>query len=94
MRRLFWDASFRRAFKRYTRNNPSLSERILQVLAELAEDPFYPPLKTHKLSGQLKGLWACWVEYDCRIVFAFEPVPDAEEDAIVLIDLGTHDEVY
>ena len=94
MRRLSWDPSFRRAFKRHTRNNPALQNRIFQVLDRLAEDPFYPTLKTHKLSGQLEGLWACWVEYDCRIVFAFEPDPDTGEDMIVLIDLGTHDEVY
>ena len=94
MKKLFWDASFRRAFKRHTRNNPTLQNRIFQVLDRLAEDPFYPTLKTHKLSGQLEGLWACWVEYDCRIVFAFEPDPDEGEDMIILIDLGTHDEVY
>ena len=94
MRKLAWDTSFRRAFKRHTRNNPTLQNRIFQVLDRLAEDPFYPTLKTHKLSGQLEGLWACWVEYDCRIVFAFEPDPDTGEDMIVLIDLGTHDEVY
>ena len=51
-------------------------------------------LKTHKLSGWLKGLWACSVEYDCRIVFALEPDPDTGDDMIVLIDLGSHDEVY
>lgn len=94
MRKLSWDTSFRRAFRRHTRNNPALQNRIFQVLDRLAKDPFYPTLKTHKLSGQLKGLWACWVEYDCRIVFAFEPDPDIEGDMIVLIDLGAHDEVY
>ena len=94
MRRLGWDASFRRAFKRRTRNNAVLRDRILQVLTNLAEDPFDPALKSHKLSGQLKGLWACWVEYDCRIVFAFEPDPNAGEEMVVLVDLGTHNEVY
>jgi addiction module RelE/StbE family toxin len=74
MRKLSWDTSFRRAFKRHVRNNLALQNRILGVLERLAEDPFHPALKTHKLSGQLKGLWACWVEYDCRIVFAFEPI--------------------
>ncbi len=94
MSKLYWDASFRRAFKRYTRNNPARRDRIFRVLDRLVEDPFYPPLKTHKLSGQLEGLWACWVEYDCRIIFAFDPDPDTGDDVIVLIDVGTHDEVY
>lgn len=76
------------------RNNLARQKRVLQTLDELAHDPFHPALKTHKLSGQLKGLWACSVEYDCRIVFTFELDPDTGDDMIVLIDLGTHDEVY
>ena len=94
MKRIAWDASFRRAFKRRTHKNSPLQERIFEVLELLSKDVFNPQLKTHKLRGQLKGLWACWVEYDCRIVFAFEPDPESSEDMIVLIDLGTHNEVY
>ena len=75
MRRLAWDSSFRRAFRRNTRRDPNLQGRILEVLEQLAEDPFDRRLRTHKLMGKLEGLWACWVEYDCRIVFAFEPDP-------------------
>jgi mRNA-degrading endonuclease YafQ of YafQ-DinJ toxin-antitoxin module len=48
---------------------------------------------THKLHGELKGLWACSVEFDCRIVFGFQ-TSEGEEDAIVLVDIGSHDEVY
>jgi mRNA interferase YafQ len=94
MRKLVWDSSFRRAFKRAARRDPDLQERILGVVAVLAESPFEPRLKTHKLRGQLEGLWACWVEYDCRIVFAFQPDPSGDEDLIVLVDIGSHDEVY
>jgi mRNA interferase YafQ len=94
VRRLVWDASFRRAFKRVTRRAPELAERVFDVVAVLAEDPFNPRLKTHRLRGQLDGLWACWVAYDCRIVFALEPDPATGEDVIVLADIGSHDEVY
>lgn len=94
MRRLAWDSSFRRAFRRHTRRDLDLQNRIFRVLDRLLEDPFHPALKSHKLSGQLRGMWACWVEHDCRIIFTFVPDPEADEDMIVLIDLGTHDEVY
>lgn len=94
MTRLAWDSSFRRAFKRRVRKNPALGDRILEVLARLVEDPFAPSLRTHKLSGQLGGLWACWVEFDCRIIFALESDPGTKEVVIVLIGLGSHDEVY
>lgn len=94
MRKLTWHNSFKRAFKRYTRKDRKLQGQIFDVLNELADDPFQPKLRIHKLSGKLKGLWACWVEYDCRIIFTFENDPDSESDLIVLIDIGTHDEVY
>ena len=94
MIKLAWGTSFRRAFKRYTRRNLARQRRVFETLGQLADDPFHPTPKTHRLSGELKGLWACSVEYDCRIVFAFEPDPDTGDELIVLIDLGTHDEVY
>ncbi|MBU7584740.1 MAG: type II toxin-antitoxin system mRNA interferase toxin, RelE/StbE family [Nostoc sp. TH1S01] len=92
MRILVWDSSFKRAFKRVIRKNPRLEETIFEVLELLITDPFAPSLKSHKLKGDLEGLWACWVEYDCRIIYTFQP--NSDEDAIVLIDIGTHDEVY
>jgi mRNA interferase YafQ len=94
MRRLVWDASFKRAVKHKTRRNAALRERILTSLDALVENPFEPELRTHRLRGELDGLWACWVEYDCRIIFAFEPDPDGGEDVIVLVDVGSHAEVY
>lgn len=94
MRKLAWDSSFKRAFKRNTHNNPDLKSKIFDVLERLEIHPFDPVLKTHKLHGRLDGLWSCWVEYDCRIVFTFSSLPDSNEELIVLIDIGTHNEVY
>jgi len=54
-----------------------------------SKNPCNPRLKTHKLVGKLDGLWAFSVGYDYRVVFRFI---DAEE--VLLIDIGTHDEVY
>ena len=94
MRTLVWDSSFKRAFKRSIRKNPQLKTKIFVVLELLLENPYNPTLKAHKLKGRLDGLWACWVEYDCRIIYTFKFVDDSEEESILLIDIGTHDEVY
>nr|WP_234419845.1 type II toxin-antitoxin system mRNA interferase toxin, RelE/StbE family [Nodularia spumigena] len=51
-------------------------------------------MKSHKLSGQLEGLWACSVAYDCRIIYTLKQAEDAQEEIIVLVDIGSHDEVY
>lgn len=60
----------------------------------LADDPFNPALRAHKLKGDLSGSWSMTVDYDCRIVFSFEKNQSYGEDEILLIDIGTHDEVY
>ena len=91
---LSWSSGFRKGFKKATRKNPALQERIFWVLERLTESPFSPVLKTHKLHGKLSGLWACEVEHDCRIVFTFEKESHMEQDLIVLVDIGKHDEVY
>lgn len=91
---LVWDNSFRRAFKRLVRKNPQLQEKVFEVLELLEVAPFAPTLKSHKLRGNLEGLWACWVEYDCRIVFSFTTDEVSGEELIILIDIGSHDEVY
>ncbi|WP_414625094.1 type II toxin-antitoxin system YafQ family toxin [Calothrix sp. CCY 0018] len=91
---LIWGTSFKRAVKRIVRKNPQLEEKILAVLELLANDPFANSLKSHKLRGQLDGLWACSVEYDCRIIYTFDQDSDSDNEIILLIDIGTHDEVY
>ena len=91
---LAWSNGFSRGFNKAVRKDTVLQEKIFTVLEKLSQKPFDPGLKTHKLHGKLVGLWACQVEYDCRIVFTFEKAPDSEKDLIVLVDIGKHDEVY
>lgn len=60
----------------------------------LAEDPFHPTLHSHKLKGKLAGAWACTVDYDNRLLFEFVLNPESGEEEILLLTMGTHDEVY
>lgn len=84
--------SFVRAAKRFVRRDPATAAAIHSTLRLLTEDAFDPRLRTHKLKGSLKGCWAASAGYDIRIVFEFVPQNDAE--AILLLSIGTHDEVY
>ncbi|QLE56868.1 type II toxin-antitoxin system YafQ family toxin [Nostoc sp. TCL26-01] len=87
-------SSFKRAFKRLVRRQPELQGRIEARLALLTSDPFDPLLQSHKLKGKLSEAWACSVDYDCRIVFNFVENPESGDEEILLIDIGSHDEVY
>lgn len=91
-RELVLTPKFERAFRKFTRCNARLQKRIEDTLLQMEEDVFVARLGAHKLSGSLKGLRACG--YDCRIVFSIEPHPAGSGEVIVLLDIGTHDEVY
>lgn len=94
MRTLVWSVAFVRAFKRAARRQPDLRRRVERALHQLAEDPFHPTLHSHKLTGELAGAWACTVDYDNRILFEFIQNPESGEEEILLLTMGTHDEVY
>ncbi len=83
-----------RAYKRLARRNPRLRQRVELSLQLLVEDPFHPTLHSHKLKGKLAGSWACTVAYDYRILFELVENHESGEEEILLLTMGTHDEVY
>ncbi|MEP7128690.1 MAG: type II toxin-antitoxin system mRNA interferase toxin, RelE/StbE family [Chitinophagales bacterium] len=91
-RRIVLSRSFEKAYLKFTRNNVLLRKKVDHSLQELEKDAFSLMLKTHKLTGKLQGLYACSCGYDCRIVFSMEKT--AHEEVVMLVDIGTHDEVY
>jgi len=60
----------------------------------MAEDVFAPSLMTHRLKGEFDGLRACSCGYDCRIIFSLEKNKETQKEEIVLLNIGSHDEVY
>jgi mRNA-degrading endonuclease YafQ of YafQ-DinJ toxin-antitoxin module len=76
------------------RKHPELDVTIEQTLQLLLDDPFHPSLETHKLKGKLAGAWACRAGYDLRIVFDFCAGDRPGENDVLLINMGSHDEVY
>ena len=94
MRVLIWGAAFRKSYKKLAKKRPDLRENMAAALKLLAQDPFLPQLETHKLKGKLSGSWACSAGYDLRIVFDFVRGEKGEDDDILLLAVGTHEEVY
>lgn len=91
-RALLRSNAFVRAAKRYVKRRPGAAEDLRATLSLMAEDVFDPRLKTHKLTGDLAGSWACSAGYDLRVIFSF--VQHDGDDVILLETFGTHDEVY
>jgi len=84
-----WDQGFKRSYKKKIKNNQELKKRFWDAVELFSKEPFNSRLRTHKLTGKLKGLWAFSVAFDCRVIFKF-----LDKDEVLLIDIGGHDEVY
>jgi len=87
--RITWDKGFKRIYKKKIQNNEELKKRFWTAIKLFSKNPFSPQLRTHKLTGKLEGLWSFSITFDYRAIFKF-----LDEDEILLIDIGTHDEVY
>ena len=84
-----WDEAFKRSYRKRIKKNEERRRRFWRKMELFLASPFSPQLRTHKLSGNLEGQWAFSVDDDCRVVFEF-----IGEDKVLLIDIGSHDEVY
>ncbi len=83
---------FERDAKHLIKRRPQVRDDFEIALGLLTEDPFHPSLKTHKLQGALHDSFACSLTHDLRIVF--DLVRHEGSRAILLLTVGTHDEVY
>ncbi len=92
MYQFVWERSFIRSYKKVIKNNIQLKDRIDSTLSIMYEDPFAQKLKTHKLHGDLQPLLASSINFEYRIVFSIKVINGV--NSIILIDIGTHDEVY
>ncbi|HNS79794.1 MAG TPA: type II toxin-antitoxin system mRNA interferase toxin, RelE/StbE family [Syntrophorhabdus sp.] len=86
---IVWDPGFKKAYQKKIKTDDNLKKKFWKTMKLFSSNPFSKQLRTHKLTGTLKGLWAFSVDYDTRVIFSF-----LTDDEILLIDIGSHDEVY
>ena len=82
--------SFIRQARLFFRKHPDLTQRFGKIITDLQKDPFQHHLKLHQLGGKLDGCHAVSLTYSYRITLTLL-ITDKE---IILLDIGSHDEVY
>ena len=87
---LVWTATFVRTARKFLNRHPRLEGIFEDVLRQIETDPHAPRLRLHPLKGKHEGKHAVSLTYEHRIVLILRLT--ARE--IVLLDVGTHDEVY
>ena len=83
-----FSSPYRKAFKKLISKNPDIVFIVFNKLLVLSENINHPSLKLHKLKGELKDFYAISIESNLRLIL------ELNDDGILLINIGTHDEVY
>ena len=81
---------FLRQARKFLKQHPDLRPRFAKMLDDLQRDPFQPHLELHPLSGKLAGCHAVRLTYSYRVTLTLLMT----EKEIILLDIGSHDEVY
>lgn len=81
---------FDRAFEKFVRAHRQLRPRLTDIFQNLEADPFHPMLRLQPLKGGMSGLHAVSITRSYRVVLTLL----VEDDEIILLDIGSHDEVY
>lgn len=88
--RLAKDKSYLKREVKFFKKHPDLLDKYGVVLKKLENDPFESSLKLHKLQGNLEKFHAVRLTYEYRIILILMIV----DEKIILVDIGTHDDVY
>jgi len=79
-----YTSDFQKAYKKLP---PQIQDVLDDKDSLFRQNPFHKSLRTHKLHGQLEGLWSFWVSHSYRVLFEFV------KDEAIFYDIGTH-EIY
>lgn len=79
---------FKKNLKEFLKKHPDSETVFQERITTLQKNPHHPQLRTHKLTGKLKDFTAAWITYEYRLIFYIE------KKSIVLLAIGSHDEVY
>ncbi|HNZ11121.1 MAG TPA: hypothetical protein PKI97_06730 [Smithellaceae bacterium] len=86
---LYTDSYLKRA-KKFIKKHPDLISQYEKTLKLLEINPYHPSLRLHRLRGKLSELYSVSINISCRIEIFFI----IQDDKIIPIDIGSHDEVY
>ncbi len=88
--RLIYTDSYVRRAKKFVRKHPRILGQYEKTLQLLELNPHHPSLRLHALQGRLSGLSSVSINMSYRIVLELI----IQEHDIILVDIGSHGQVY
>ena len=83
-------SEYLKKLKKFIKKHPDMLERYAKTFGILEVDPFHPSLRLHKLKGKLCEFHSISINMEYRVIIDFI----IQDNQIIPIDIGTHDEVY
>ena len=88
--RLIYPDSYNKRARKFLKKHPDIRNQYQKTLELLELNPHHPCLRLHALKGQLTGLSSVSINMSYRIVLQLM----IRDKDIILVDVGTHDQVY
>lgn len=88
--RIIYTKSYLKRATKFAKRHPDLLGQYEKSLKLLELNPFHPSLRLHRLSGSLSDLHSVSINISYRITLEFL----IDDGKIVLVNVGSHDEVY
>jgi len=90
MYKLVYPESYLKRATKFIKSHPEIRNQYQKTLELLELNPFHPSLRLHKLQGRLTGLSSVSINISYRIVLQFL----IQDNEILLVDIGHHDQAY
>lgn len=90
MNNIVFTKSYIKKAKKFFKKYPEVLPQYEKTLKLLELNPSHPSLRLHKLKERLSELFSVSINITYRITIIFM----LEENKIVPVDIGKHDEVY
>ena len=88
--RIIYTKSYLKRATKFAKRHPDLLVQYEKALKLLELNPFHPSLRLHRLSGSLSDLHSISINISYRITLEFL----IEDGKIILVNVGSHDEIY
>ena len=90
MPKIIYTEGYNKKAAAFLKKHPDLINQYEKTLHLIELNPGPPSLKLHKLKGKHSDLYAVSINFNYRISLLFL----LQEDTIVPINVGSHDQVY
>jgi toxin HigB-1 len=87
--KIIYSGPYIKKAKKFIKKHPDLVQQYEKTIDLLELNPYHPSLRLHKLTGKLSDLYSVYINITYRLSIEFL----IQDEKIIPVDIGTHEEV-